>query len=125
MKILIVDDDINSTVTMKALLMSQDGFEIDIAHNGPSALEMMAEKKYDLIFLDIMMPNFSGLDVCRSMGGDEKIKDVPIILSSALPISSLELKDMLEEFKNSCRVTGVLEKPFSLEKMLEEINKVS
>ena len=119
MNVLIVDDDINSTVTMKALLMSQDGYTIDIAHSGKSALEMLEKNKYDLIFLDIMMPDFSGLDFAKEL----KDKVLPVILSSALPISSDELKEMLDDFKKHCNVKGILEKPFSLEKMLEEIKK--
>ncbi len=119
MNVLIVDDDINSTVTMKALLMSQDGYNIDIAHSGKKALEMINKDVYDLIFLDIMMPDFSGLDFAKEL----KDKTLPVILSSALPISSDELKEMLNDFKKHCNVKGILEKPFSLEKMLTEINK--
>lgn len=125
MKILIIDDDINSTVTMKALLMSQEGYQIDIAHSGLKALIMLKEKAYNLIFLDIMMPDFSGLDFAKEMSKNDKINNIPVVLSSALPISSKELIDMLNDFKKYCQVKGMLEKPFSLEKMLEEIDKAT
>ncbi len=124
MKILIVDDDINSTVTLKALLMSQDGLEIDIAYNGHDALEMMRKTPYNLLILDIMMPDFSGLDVCREMNKDDAIKSTPIILASALPISSLELKDMLDEFRSLSDIRGIVEKPFSLDNLLIELAKI-
>lgn len=124
MKILIIDDDINSTVTLKALLMSQDGLEIDIAYNGRDGLEMMRKNDYGLLILDIMMPDFSGLDVCREMSKDEKIKSVPIILASALPISSIELKDMLNEFRALSDIRGIVEKPFSMENLLLELAKI-
>ncbi|MDA3802951.1 MAG: response regulator [Patescibacteria group bacterium] len=123
MKILIVDDDKNSTVTMKALLISQADYEIDIATSGMKALDMIKEKEYELIFLDIMMPDFSGLDFAKKMSESDLLKNIPVIISSALPISSDELKTMLDDFKKNCNVKGILEKPFSLDKMLEEVKK--
>jgi DNA-binding response OmpR family regulator len=121
MKILIVDDDTSSTVTLKALLMSQDNFEIDISNSGRDGLAKMLAGNYDLLILDIMMPDFSGLDLCREINKEEKIKNIPIILASALPISALELKDMLDEFRSLVSVKGVLEKPFVMESLLGEI----
>jgi DNA-binding response OmpR family regulator len=124
MRILIVDDDINSTVTLKALLMSQDGLEIDIAYNGHDGLEMMRKNKYGLLILDIMMPDFSGLDVCREMAKDVALKSIPIILASALPISSVELKDMLDEFHSLSDIRGIVEKPFSMDDLITELDKI-
>lgn len=121
MNILIIDDDINSTVTMKALLISKNDYEVSIAHSGLKALEMMSEKSFDLLFLDIMMPDFSGLDFAKKVSENDKFKDIPVIISSALPISSNELKTMLDDFKKLCNVKGVLEKPFSLENMIDQV----
>ncbi len=124
MKILIIDDDISSGVTLKALLMSQDGLEIDIANSGRDALKVLQNMNYSLLILDVMMPDFSGLDFCRELNKDEKIKNTPIILASALPIASKELADMMIEFKSLANIKGVLEKPFIMEKLLEEIKKI-
>lgn len=124
MKILIIDDDINSTVTLKALLMSQDDLEIDIAYNGHDGLDMMRKTQYGLLILDIMMPDFSGLDVCREMNKDEALKSVPVILASALPISSVELKDMLDEFRSLSDIRGIVEKPFSIDSLIAELAKI-
>lgn len=120
MKILIVDDEVNAAMTLKALLMSQDGLEIDISYNGKEAVEKMSAvtPSYDFLILDVMMPNFSGLDVCRAMSVDEKLKNITIILASALPISSKELQDLLNEFKELATIRGVLEKPFVLDDLL-------
>jgi len=125
MKILIIDDDVNSTVTLKALLMSRDGLEIDIANNGHLGLEMMRKVAYDLLILDIMMPDFSGLDVCREMAKESDLKKVPIVLASALPISSVELKDMLDEFRSLCDIRGIVEKPFSMDDLSSALDKIS
>lgn len=124
MKILIIDDDIGSTVTLKALLMSQDGFDIDIANSGPDGLKMMRIKTYNLLILDVMMPDFSGLDVCKEINQNENLKKVPIILASALPIASKELEDMLIEFRSLALIKGIIEKPFVMENLLAEIKKI-
>ncbi|MFA5155530.1 MAG: response regulator [Patescibacteria group bacterium] len=123
MKILIIDDEISAATTLKALLMSQDGMEIDIAYNGREGLAKMKEAQppYDLLILDVMMPDFSGLDVCKAMHADEQLKNTPIILDSALPIASKELQGLLNEFQALNPIKGVLEKPFVLEDLLAAI----
>ncbi|MFA5184193.1 MAG: response regulator [Patescibacteria group bacterium] len=125
MKILIIDDEISAATTLKALLMSQDQLEIDIAYNGKEGLAKMsaANPPYDVLILDVMMPDFSGLDVCKAMHADEKLKGIPIILNSALPINSKELQGLLSEFQALNPIKGVLEKPFVLEDLLAAIKE--
>jgi DNA-binding response OmpR family regulator len=126
MKILIIDDDISANTTLKALLMSQEGYEIDTAYSGKEGLaKMMTEPNYDLIILDVMMPDFSGIDVCKEMAKNDKIKNIPILLASALPITSKELGELLNEFKSLSNIKGALEKPFILEDLLVQIKKIA
>ena len=125
MKILIIDDDINANTTLKALLTSQEDYEVDTAYSGQEGLKMMAsDPSYGLLILDIMMPDFSGIDVCKAMAANEKIKNIPILLASALPITSKELGELLNEFKSLCNIQGALEKPFVLEDLLTQIKKI-
>lgn len=126
MKILIIDDDVNATTTLKALLMSQDGYEIDTAYGGREGLDkMIANPVYDLLILDIMMPDFSGIDVCKAMAKNEKLKNIPVLLASALPITSKELGELLDEFKSFIVVKGALEKPFVIDDLLAAIKKIA
>lgn len=125
MKILIIDDDVSAATTLKALLMSQSDYEIDTAFGGREGLEkMIANPIYDILILDIMMPDFSGIDVCRAMAKNEKIKNIPVLLASALPIASKELGELLNDFKAQVTVMGALEKPFVLEDLFAAIKKV-
>lgn len=125
MKILIIDDDVSVATTLKALLMSQEGYEIDIAYDGRKGLEMMAANPaYNLLILDVMMPDFSGIDVCKAMSKDAKLKNIPVLLASALPITSKELSELMNQFKALNVVKGALEKPFVLENLLAEIKKI-
>jgi len=124
MKILIIDDDISAATTLKALLMSQEGYDVDVVYEGQKGLEMMVTTPtYDLLILDVMMPDFSGIDVCKAMAQNEKIKNIPVLLASALPITSKELGELLNQFKSLVNVKGALEKPFVLDDLLAKINK--
>lgn len=126
MKILIIDDDISANTTLKALLMSQEGYEIDTAYSGKEGLaKMITEPNYNLIILDVMMPDFSGIDVCREMAKNDKIKNIPILLASALPITSKELGELLNEFKSLSNIKGAIEKPFVLDDLLVAIKKIA
>ncbi|PKM91746.1 hypothetical protein CVU82_00885 [Candidatus Falkowbacteria bacterium HGW-Falkowbacteria-1] len=125
MKILIIDDDFDATVTLKALLMGQSDYTIDVAYGGRAGLNMMiADPSYDLVILDVMMPDFSGIDVCKAMAESEELKKIPVLLASALPINSNELGELLVQFKALVVVKGALEKPFVVEDLLAEIKKI-
>ncbi|PKM91749.1 hypothetical protein CVU82_00900 [Candidatus Falkowbacteria bacterium HGW-Falkowbacteria-1] len=127
MKILIIDNDVSTTTTLVALLMSQEAFQIDVAHGGQEGLnKMTANPDYDLILLDIMMPNVSGLDVCKAMVKDPSLKSIPVLLmSSALPIPPEEFHKTLEKFSESSLIKGVLEKPFVIDDLIAQIHKVA
>jgi len=125
MKILIIDDEISAATTLKALLMSQEGYEIDIEYDGHKGLDKMSTgPNYDLLILDVMMPDFSGIDVCKAMSSDEKLKNIPVLIASALPIASKELEGLLNEFKALNVVKGAIEKPYVLEELLAAIKKI-
>lgn len=125
MKLLIIDDDVSAATTIQALL-SQQGYTVDVAYSGQEGLsKMMADPSYSLLILDVMMPDFSGIDVCKAMAANDAIKNIPILLASALPITSKELEELLSEFKSLCVVKGALEKPFILEDLLTQIKQIT
>jgi len=125
MKILIIDNDPNTVTTLKALLMTQSNLTVDTAYGGQEGLDKMAANPpYDLLILDVMMPTISGMDVCKAMSQNDKIKNIPVLLISALPIASKELRELLAQFQETRVVKGVLEKPFSIEILLEQVNSI-
>lgn len=127
MKILIIDNDVSTVTTLKALILSQSQFTIETALSGAAGLEKMsADPSYDLVLLDIMMPEISGMDVCKKMTADWKLRDIPVLLmSSALPIPPEEFKNSLEKFSSLSVVKGVIEKPFVINDLLAKINEVA
>jgi CheY-like chemotaxis protein len=127
MKILIIDNDASTVTTLSALLLSQEYFQIDVAYGGQEGLDkMIASPNYDVVLLDIMMPGVSGMDVCEVMVKDRRLRGIPVLLmSSALPIPPEEFHESLEKFSELSVVKGVLEKPFIIENLLAQINKVA
>lgn len=78
-RILVVDDDA-PTRTMLRRLLSTEGYSVDEAADGPSALERLGAAPPDLLLLDIMMPGQDGLEVLEGL---RRTSDVPVILLTA------------------------------------------
>ena len=127
MKILIIDNDVSTVTTLKALLLNEKPYDIDVAYGGQEGLDKMKEKPdYDVVLLDIMMPKVSGMDVCKAMVKDYQLIEIPVLLmSSAMPIPPEEFHQSLTKFSELSVVKGVLEKPFAIDNLLMQINKVA
>jgi len=78
-KILVVDDEKKIVEIIKAYL-ERDGYEIMVAYDGKTALELVKKSSPDLVILDLMLPEVSGWDVCRTI---RKESDVPVIMVTA------------------------------------------
>ena len=79
MKILLVEDDL-SLINGLALALKKQGYELDVARTVREALSLWSDKKYDLVLLDVSLPDGSGFDICRKIRG---ISKVPIIFLTA------------------------------------------
>src|SRR5579871_2655742 len=78
-RILLVDDE-QSILTLLSYPLRQDGYEVVRASSGAEALDRFAEREFDLVVLDVMMPSVDGLEVCRRMRASST---VPIIMLTA------------------------------------------
>jgi two-component system cell cycle response regulator len=83
-KILIVDDNAQNLELLEAYLEDLPGATVIHASNGMEALQKVADESPDVILLDIMMPRMSGFEVCKKLKSDEKTKDIPVIMVTAL-----------------------------------------
>jgi two-component system response regulator RegX3 len=79
--ILIVEDETSFSEAL-SFLLSKEGFEVSVAETGRAALEIFKKQTFDLILLDLMIPEVSGIEVCRT-----------IRTTSAVPIIMLTAKD--------------------------------
>ncbi|OAN69814.1 hypothetical protein A8B78_21450 [Jannaschia sp. EhC01] len=82
-RILVVDDVATNRIVMKVKLTAAC-YSVEQAENGAEALKAARDTKPDLILLDVMMPDMSGLDVCRALKADPETADIPVILITAL-----------------------------------------
>lgn len=81
-RILIVDDEVNQGLMYEQEL-EDDGYDVDVANSGPEALELVNQKPYDLVVLDIGMPDMDGLETLgRMLSMNNKL---PVILNTAYP----------------------------------------
>jgi len=125
MKILIIDDELDTVTTVKAFLFELAA-ELETAYTGKDGLKKLSSApNFDLVILDFMMAGMNGLDVCKAMSNDTKMQKIPVLLISALPVTSPELHELLEEFNQTHMVKGVLEKPFSKKDLLREVKKIT
>ncbi len=81
-KILIVDDEV-SILELLSYNIKKDGFNSITAENGSQALSLARREHPDLILLDLMLPDMSGLDVCRILRHDEQTEQIPVIMVTA------------------------------------------
>ncbi|OPJ58571.1 alkaline phosphatase synthesis transcriptional regulatory protein SphR [Clostridium oryzae] len=78
-KILIIEDDI-SIAELERDYLEINGFQVDIENSGDKGLNKAISQKYDLVILDLMLPNMDGFAVCRKIRDE---KDIPILMVSA------------------------------------------
>ncbi len=123
--ILVVDDEQETTMQIKRALSGNLDCVVDIAYNGKEALDKLREvEHYDLLVLDILVPKLNGIEVCEFMIQDQKLKQIPILLISILPLNSDDFKRSLVKFKEFAVVKDVLEKPFSDEDLLLKVKNI-
>ena len=81
--VLVVDDNrLNRMKLQRAL--RQRGLEVSLAEDGRQALVMLRDQSFDLVLLDILMPEVDGFQVLREMKDDVALRDIPVIVISAL-----------------------------------------
>jgi response regulator RpfG family c-di-GMP phosphodiesterase len=90
-RILCVDD---APVNLQLLdgLLTPQGYEVDTAADGMAALEKITQGNVDLVFLDVMMPELTGFEVCRWLKEQEQFRDIPVIMITALNSSQDRVK---------------------------------
>lgn len=113
-RLLIVDDEIKIRTVIREYAEFHD-YEVDEAEDGQAAVDMVKEKDYDIIVMDIMMPRLDGYSACKEI---RKIKHTPIILLSARS----EEYDKLFGFELG--IDDYVVKPFSPKELMARINAV-
>jgi len=82
-QILCADDEPANLKLIEAVLIPK-GYQVVKAQNGREALDLVGCKKIDLVLLDVMMPEMNGFEVCRAIKSDERYRNIPVVMITAL-----------------------------------------
>jgi len=113
--VLIVDDEKEIVDILQAFLERQGGYEISTASDGITALMEVGRVKPDLLILDIMIPGFDGIEVCRRIKGNAKNKTTIIAVSGNNEAENKILQAGADAF---------MEKPIDLDKLQTEAKRL-
>jgi OmpR-family two-component system manganese-sensing response regulator len=112
MRILLVDDEVELTTPLQRVLMAQ-GYDVDAVNDGAAAAQLLAQHSYDLLILDWMLPDTSGIALCQEVRSR----------GQTMPVVFLTAKDTLAD-----RIAGLdsgaddyLIKPFELQELLARV----
>lgn len=117
-KVLIVDDEEDICQIMLNYLQAE-GYDAMIAHNAKEALKIIKEKKFDLLVIDVVLPDVDGYALARELRDDEKTFLTPVIMISA---QKKDYKDKLSGFLSGA--CDYLTKPFTKEDFVKSVSKV-
>jgi putative two-component system response regulator len=92
-KVLIVDDEEKNLKLMSAILANY-GYDFETAKNGSEALEKIKTFSPDLIFLDVMMPEMDGYEVCKKLKQDQSTWHIPIVMVTSLADRDSRIKGL-------------------------------
>ena len=114
-RILVVDDDEN-ILSLERTILEQKWFDVTAAAGGAEALKLLSGQAFDLVLLDVMMPEIDGFTVCRKIKEDPRLKDVPVIFLTAKGGGEA----LAEGFESGAVM--YINKPFTANKLLTIVN---
>lgn len=115
-KIMIADDEEDIKIVLQ-MLLEAEGYEIITAYDGLDALDKAKTELPDMILLDIMMPMYDGIEVCKQLKADWKTKEIPIVMVSAAAQDSSVTRAM------EAGANDYIIKPFDSEDVISKVKK--
>ena len=116
-KMLVIDDN-PVILRLSSSLLTALGYDVVTAENGVEGLNLAELEQPDLIFLDIILPQMHGFEVCRTLKEGKKTKDIPVVI-----VSGTGLEDVAAS-EPDLKADAVLSKPFGRKELEKVINQV-
>ena len=113
MKLLIIDDNVSITTALAKFLKFK-GFDCATVNDGRNGLEMIKNGSYDVVLLDLAMPDFTGYDVIEGLVKENKIKEQKVIVLTASALNDDDSKK-LKEFG----VHSIQRKPMNVSTLID------
>ena len=116
-KILIIDDEIHIVELIKFNL-ENSGYEVDVSYDGLDGYLKIKQDKPNLVLLDWMLPNISGIDMLKKIRSDESLSNIPVIMLTAKNMESDKIEGL------ELGADDYITKPFSIKELLARISSV-
>jgi two-component system OmpR family response regulator len=118
MKVLVAEDDPDIQVILKMILMRLGKCEVLVTDQGDQVIPLVKAHAPSLILLDVMLPQMSGLEICKALKADTQTKQIPVIFLTARSIP-VEAQEAL-----ALGAIGYLAKPFDPMTLVGQINEI-
>ncbi len=119
MKILIIDDDVELANSLEFTITTA-GHDAQSENDPKEGLKLIRDQKYDVVFMDLAMPEFSGSDIIGNLAEDDKNKLKNIVIITASAATEKELQKLID-----LGVHSILRKPIDVDTLLDKIEEVS
>lgn len=116
-KILVVEDE-ESLLKLETILLTVKGFEVVGTSSGRMAIDKLTAENFDLVLLDIMLPDIDGFEVCRYIRNNPRTATLPIVMLTAKKTQDDYDRGML------CGANAYLYKPFKSAMIIDEITSL-
>jgi len=116
-KILIIEDD-KQLCEMIKFILTREGYNIEVSHNGKEAIHKLQSFTPHLIILDIMLPEINGWQIQELLRADSKTSRIPVIVLTSRNF----IKDIDKAF--SLGAAAYITKPFSIEKLVKKVKSL-
>lgn len=118
MENILIADDEPHVARLLRLSLEREGYQVDMAHNGIQALELINKKSPDLLITDINMPKMDGEELCMKLKENLPNRNFPIVVLSSR--TEVEHRQWSQSMSN----TVFFEKPISIKKLMKYIHSV-
>ena len=113
---ILIVDDVSDNIKVAMNILRENNYSFSFATNGKEALKIVKTKKFDLILLDIMMPELNGFDVIKALKSDSPTKDIPIIFLTA----KADIDSLTEGF--GLGAVDYITKPFHSSELISRVS---
>lgn len=116
-RILVVDDQVE-IVDLTATVLRAEGFDVETAGNGRDALHRAFSSRFDLVLLDINMPEMDGWETLRLLKADDRLTGVPVVMFSIKG----EIRDQVHGLQLGA--AGYITKPYAVDELVGQVREV-
>jgi len=116
-RILVVDDQ-RDILDLTAAVLAGEGYAVTPVDSGAAALDLLSGERFDLVLLDINMPEMDGWETLRLIRADELLAELPVVMFSVKG----ELRDQVQSMQEGA--LDYITKPFRVDELLDRVRRI-